>query len=109
MSRPRKNPPRDYNYYKTLPNQEFIKSFREISETLGCSHAQAATTCEVAIRKILYFCLSDAELNEHYGGDVIRLLADIHSNYSIETESLARNFKILLKRHPIIKKYWECH
>jgi len=96
-------------YYKTLPNQEFIMSFREISEKLGCSHAVVATTCEVAIRKILYFCLSDADLNEEYEGDVIRLLADIHSNYSIETESLARNFKVLLKRHPVIKKYWDCH
>jgi hypothetical protein len=108
MARPKKLK-EDYKYYKTLPNQEFIKTFRQISDITGLSHAQVACTCEVAVRKILYFCLSDKDLNAHYEGDVIRLLADIHSNYSIETESLARNFKILLERHPVIKKYWDCH
>jgi hypothetical protein len=108
MARPKKHK-EDYKYYKTLPNQEFIKTFREVAELTGCSHAQVATTCDVALKKILYFCLSDADLHAHYEGDVIRLLADLHSQYCFEVDMLARNFKVLLKRHPVIKKYWDCH
>jgi hypothetical protein len=103
MSRPKKHP-EGYEYHKPMyPN---LKTYREVSEIVGCSHAQAACTTTFVMKKILYHLLTDADTHSEFEGDLTKILVQLNSQFGFEFEMLARTWETLSKAHPRLHKYW---